>query len=166
MKNALPKKAGTANGKHVYTHPKLRNSRKSGIMVAWYGKIRVASKRMSSASKSKTRPPWCQFSRCRPRIPTSAGPGMPARCLPTPSIVHPLCRTTQHEHRQRESDDQEDPGQARRIPHPQIGKCGLVEVERIEEARVDRPAIGDDERLGKELEGGDDRQDHVEQDHR
>ena len=51
MKNALPKKAGTVNGKYVFTHPKLRNSRKSGIMVAWYGKIRVASTTMNSASR-------------------------------------------------------------------------------------------------------------------
>ena len=51
MKKALPKKAGTVNGRYVFTQPKLRNSRNSGIMVTWYGKIRVASTTMNSVSR-------------------------------------------------------------------------------------------------------------------
>src|SRR5579885_3849456 len=106
---------------------------------------------MSSASSSRTRPPLRQFSPCRPRAPTIAGPGAPVRSS-TPSIVHPPCRTTQYEHRQGEGDDQEDPGQPRRVAHVQIGKCVLIEIERIVEGRVHRPTVGDDEGLGEELE--------------
>ena len=54
-------------------------------------------------------------------------------------------------------DHQQDPGQRRGIAHAEIGEGLLVEVERIEQRRVDRAAgaAADDEGRRERLEGVD-----------
>src|SRR3954471_19588383 len=84
------------------------------------------------------------------------------------AIEHPELRGDEVDRGQRTDDEQEDPGQRRRVSHVEAAEAALVEVERVEERGVRRTtgSAADDERLRERLERVDDLQDQVEEDDR
>src|ERR1700744_3059929 len=83
-------------------------------------------------------------------------------------VVHPIARRQEGEGGEDGNDDHEDPGERCRISHAKEAEGLLIEIERIEERRVDRTAgaRGDDVFRREGLEGVD-RLDHgIEEDDR
>src|SRR6185437_11883694 len=78
-----------------------------------------------------------------------------AICAASVVIMHPIARGQERDAGEDGDDDEQDPGQRRGVAHAEIAECLLVEVERIEQRRVDRiagPARNDEGRRER-LEG-------------
>src|ERR1700726_683372 len=72
-------------------------------------------------------------------------------------VMHPIARRQEGEGGEHGDDDDQDPGERRGVAHAEIGEGLLVEIERVEERRVDRTAraAADDEGGREGLEGVD-----------
>src|SRR5690606_33395356 len=83
-------------------------------------------------------------------------------------IVHPVLREPEVDGRHECDDHEQDPGHGARVAHLESGETTLVEVQRVEERRVDRAAGAsrDDEGRREGLERSDHLQNEVEQDDR
>src|SRR3954470_2844999 len=81
-------------------------------------------------------------------------------------VMDPVTRGEEREGGEAGNDDQMDPCQSRRISHAEIGEAFLVQVQGVEEGRVDRPtrALADDEGRREGFERIDGLHDAVEED--
>src|SRR5215207_8975175 len=86
-------------------------------------------------------------------------------------VVHEPIREPERDQRQRKDDDEEDPGHCRGVAHPELLEGDSIELDRVHQDGVEGPsgvssAAKYDERLGEHLQGRDDADDQVEEDHR
>src|SRR5690606_34389796 len=103
------------------------------------------------AKEAATSAPWISTERVRERRPRAGGA---AGTVASVIVVHPVARAEEREGREQRDDDEQDPGERRGIAHAEEAEGLLVEVERVEQRRVDRPAraLADDEGRGERLE--------------
>ncbi|QTK81081.1 Hypothetical protein AT6N2_L0108 [Agrobacterium tumefaciens] len=82
--------------------------------------------------------------------------------------MYPVFCAEEREGREQRDDDHQYPGKRRGIAHAEETESFLIEVERVEQRRIDGPtrAFGDDEGWREGLEGVDGLDDSVEKDHR
>src|SRR5579875_1712001 len=83
---------------------------------------------------------------------TSRGSRSPAAVL---VIVHPLLGVPKLDPGDQDHDDEEHPGECRRIAHPEVPEADIEEVVHIEQGGVHRSAARCHVRLGEDLEAGD-----------
>ena len=83
-------------------------------------------------------------------------------------VVHPVARAEEGQRGEDGDDRRQHPGERRGVAHAEVAERLLVEVERVEQRRVDRPAgaAGDDEGRREGLERLDRLHHRVEEDHR
>lgn len=78
-------------------------------------------------------------------------------------IEHPVAGCEEVDRRQHGNDNQQDPGERGGIAHLKMLERLLVQKQRIDIRRVNRAALGDDERRGEHLEGADHAEHQIEE---
>src|SRR5687768_7910613 len=81
-------------------------------------------------------------------------------------VVDPAPCRAEHDERQGEADQEEDPGHRSRVTELAVSKCLAIEIEHVEQRGVVRTAFGDDVGLREYLQAESEADDDVVQDER
>src|SRR5215475_14580835 len=68
-------------------------------------------------------------------------------------IVDPTIGSAKYDRSDEHRDQDQYPGQSRRVTHVKVLKAGLEQVQHVEECRAQRPALSDDVHPGEHLKG-------------